>query len=281
MMREYVRDAAGRFARSGRTLAALGKAVEEDMPAKTDLVYVAYDDKLMDTQIAAIVRGDQEEADESLWEWSGESSYMSATEMVDELAKEVVGRWTREDGGDYDDLLDEWQASDERMSAIDMAQSRDESDPMKQLARNSGDVLLRLPIDTLDEDADLDDTTTAEELLDALGFVHTDVNLAAAQEILSEGAYPGAVLIGYALIAVDVEDVYNLPGEGEVEIRNPHVYLGNPFAGSGWAAGPFEGTMRYDRKDLRTDRDAFGYSWTEIAGPVVSAYRGEVAAVTE
>jgi hypothetical protein len=280
-MRTFTRDARGRFASTKRTLAALGREVESEMPAKTELVYVDYRDQLTTEQVAALVRGDWETLDEQVSEWSGPASWDGAVEVVRDLAKEIVRRWEREDGVDYEDLLAEWEQSDEEMSAIDMAQSRDESDPIADLARNTGDVLLRLSIDTLDEDAAFgdEDEPTAERLLDRLGFEHSPANLSAAWEILDNAYYPGCVLMGYALVAVDVEDLYRLPLDGKVTITGPHVYLGNPFAGSGMASGPFEGTLTFDRTDLRTDRDAFGYSWTEIAGPVVSAYRGEIAAV--
>ena len=53
------------------------------------------------------------------------------------------------------------------------------------------------------------------------------------------------------------------------------LLMGNPFTG-GYAesGGTFKARIR--RGDLRTDRDAFGYSWTETAGPVVSYYETEV-----
>jgi hypothetical protein len=282
-MRTYIRDAHGRFASTKRDLAALGREVESEIPATTHLVYVDYRDELTTEQVAALVRGDTDALNESVWDWSGSSSWDGACDLVDELARETVKRWERETGDELDWLLDEWPSSDERMSAIDMAQSRDVSDPIADLARNTGDVLLRIPIETLDEDADFGsiESPLAEDLLDRLAFARTPGNLSAAWEILDNAYYPGCVLMGYALVAVDVQDVYRLPLDGKVTITGPHVYLGNPFAGSGMASGPFEGSLTFDRTDLRTDRDAFGYSWTEIAGPVVSAYRGEIAAVAE
>jgi hypothetical protein len=85
------------------------------------------------------------------------------------------------------------------------------------------------------------------------------------------------------LIGVDLEAVANLPACRMVELRNPHVWLGNPFAGSGWCSEEaFTGTLTVDRADLQTDDDAFGYSWNEVVGGTSpSDFSCEIAAVAK
>lgn len=267
---------------NNRDLRALAGEVESDMPAKVTLIYVDRNDELTDKQVDAIVRGDTDDLWESVSEWEMEARWTGACDAVDDLARDVIRRWEREDDADYSDLHEEFGISDERDALLDLARERDDSDVIGDLARNTGRVLLRMPIDGLDEDASMDDVDAAE-FLRRIGFDATDNNVKHANEILAETSYPGAVRMGYALISVDVSDLWALPidGETEVVIHKPHVYYGNPFAGSGWAAGPFDGTLTYKRNELTSDRDAFGYSWTEIAGPYLPAYDGEVTVKTE
>lgn len=263
-----------------RDIRALAREVENDMPGEVTLVYVDRGDELTKEQVDALVRGDIDTVTESVWDWEGEAQWIGACDTVDGLAKDVVSRWEREDDADYSELMDEWQSSPERDSALDTIRERDESDVIGDLARNTGRVLLRMPIDGMDEDSGLSFTeVTAEDFLLRLGFTETENNVKLAREVIANASPEFSVVMGYALAAVDVSDVYALPfdSDAEVVIRNPHIYFGSPFSGSGWADGPFDGTVTYKRGELRTDRDAFGYGWEEITGGVtLSAYDAEI-----
>lgn len=274
-----------------RTIETLGQAVTEEMDAEYTLVYVEQGQTLPADVVAAIVRGDNEwetDGGERLIEWAGHVAWNSACDAVDELAKEIVRRWEREDStdetdADYDELLEnEWPGSDERQTAIDTIRERDRSDWEGELVRSYGAVLLRVTIPTMTEDAHLGGTPmTHEEFLDLLGFEHTEENMKLAGDVVDNASPEHSMIMGYAVIGVDLDVIDQLPADGQVEIRNPHVWLGNPFAGSGWCDGPFTGTLTVNRDDLRTDKDAFGYSWGEVVGGTyASDYMGEIVRVT-
>jgi hypothetical protein len=259
-----------------------------ELDDKYVLVYNSQGDALPDDVAAALVKGDNEwetKGGEALMEWESEVRWASACDAVDELAKEIVRRWEREDDADYDELLDaEWPGTDERMSLIDTVQDRDGSEWFSELVNHHGAVLLRVPIKAMDEDAELSYTAvTREQFLDLLGFEHTDNNMRLAGEVIDNASPEFSVAIGQALIGVDLAAVANLPASGKVELRNPHVWLGNPFAGSGWCSEEaFTGTLTVDRADLQTDDDAFGYSWNEVVGGTSpSDFSCEVAAVAK
>ena len=85
------------------------------------------------------------------------------------------------------------------------------------------------------------------------------------------------------LYCADVQTFLDLDGEDDsfVRVTNPHLYLGNPLMGSGFVTEePLHGVVQIRRGDLKTDRDAFGYSIEKIYGGVnVSSFEAEVAAV--
>lgn len=276
-----------------RTVETLGAAVAAELDAEYTLIHTYQGQTLDDDVVVALVRGDnpwETKGGESLTEWASEDRRTAADGAVDDLAKDIVRRWEAEDAGeddaedaDYSDLLDnEWPGSDERLSTLDTVMDRDRSTWYEELVQGHGPVLLRVGIATMNEDADLGGTAiTPAAFLDLLGFEHTDHNLTVAAEIIDNASPEFGVAMGYALIAADLHDITSLPAEGKVELRNPHVWLGSPFSGSGWCGDDaLTGTLTVHREDLRTDKDAFGYSWSEVVGGThASYYTGEVVAV--
>jgi hypothetical protein len=173
----------------GRTVEALGEAVEQELDDKYVLVYNSQGDALPDDVAAALVKGEngwETKGGEALMEWESEVRWASACDAVDELAKEIVRRWEREDDADYDEMLDaEWPGTDERMSLIYTVQDRDGSEWFSELVNHHGAVLLRVPIKAMDEDAGLSYMAlTREQFLDLLGFEHTDNNMRLAGEVI-------------------------------------------------------------------------------------------------
>lgn len=256
-----------------RAVAELGAAVTAEMDPAYTLVYVEQGQTLSDDVIAALVRGDNEwetEGGERLTEWASDAADHAAAEKVRDLATKIVRRWEGEDDADYEDLLDEWEISAARDSAIEAVRDRDRSQWYTELATRSGAVLLRVGIPALDEDAGLSfKPMTPAALLDLLGFEHTDHNLTQAAEVVDNASPEYSVVMGYALLGVELTDIIELPGEADRQVRlnNPHVWLGSPFAGSGWCSEEaFTGTLTVRRGDLRTDDDAFGYSWSQVVG---------------
>jgi hypothetical protein len=213
----------------------------------------------------------------------GRVPWDAACDATDQLAGDILRRWEREDDTHFDQLLaEEWPGSDARLSAIDTVRERDRSTWFDTLVTQHGAALLRVPIATMDEDAGLSFTRiTPEKFLALLGFTRTDANMNLAADVINNTSPEHSVAIGYALVGVELDSVNALPTDGQVIIRNPHVWLGNPFTGSGWCDGPFTGSLVVNRGDLRTDKDAFGYSWTEVVGGTsASYYAGEITSVS-
>lgn len=267
-----------------RTVQALGEAVESDLDDEYVLVYNSHRDVLPDDVVAALVTGEnpwETKGGEFLREWENDVCWASASHAVDDLANEIARRWELEDEADYRHLLRcEWPDSDERTSLISIVQDRDHSAWFSEQVNQHGAVLLRVRITALDEDAGLSYTAvTPEQLLDLVGFEHSHHNLRLAGEVVANASPEFSVAIGQALIGLDLAAVANLPEHGTVELRNPHVWLGSPFTGSGWCSEEaFTGMLTVDRGDLRTDDTGFGYSWNDVAGGVCpSDFSGDIA----
>lgn len=258
-----------------RTVAALGEAVTHELDATYTLVY-ADGGELPQDLVAALVRGDEPwdtKGGEQLNEWASETAYLAACQAVNELAKDIVNRWERQDDADYSSLLEhDWSLSDEWRTAVDTVRDRDNSTWYTDMVKQHGAVLLRVGIDAMDEDAGLSFTPmTPQEFLDLLGFEHTDHNLDVADEVVGNASPEFSVVMGYALLGVDLGDFLTMPTDADrvVELRNPYVWLGSAFTGSGWCGEkPFTGTLRVARGTLRTDDDAFGWSWGKVVGGV-------------
>lgn len=260
-----------------RTVAALGEAVTQELDATYTLVYA--DGSLPKDVVAALVRGDdpwETKGGERLDEWASETAYLAACREVDELAKDIVNQWEGQDDADYSSLLEhDWPVSDERDAAVDTVRDRDDSTWYTDMVTQHGAVLLRVGIDAMDEDAGLSFTPmTPQEFLDLLGFEHTDHNLELADEVVGNASPEFSVVMGYALLGVDLADFLTMPTDADrvVELRNPFVWLGSACTGSGWCSQePFTGTLRVARGELRTDDDAFGWSWDKVVGGVSPA----------
>lgn len=271
-----------------RTIAELATAVTEELPDRQSLVFLERGMTLSPDFVNALVRGSnpwETPGGESLTEWAETAQWETASYSVDELARDIVRRWEREDGEGHDGLLDEWNVSDARDDALHLLCERDDARWLDELINGFGRVLLRVGIESMNEDADLGfKPMTHAAFLDLLGFEHTPENLAAAAEVVDNASPEYSVAMGYAVVGVELSAICALPAEGgKVEIRNPHIWLGNPFMGSGWCGDdPFTGTLTVDRAALRTDADAFGQSWDKVVGGAyASSYAAEIAAVVE
>lgn len=247
------------------TASVIADAIIERLDESYDLVYVDYRDEMSDEQVSALVRCDFETLDESRWEWESDNRYESAKHIITELVNDLAREWEL-DGGDLNEILsDENEEWDRVRFEIE---ERDKSDWPKQLARNTGSVLLRLQV--IDEDASYSyEELKPRRVLKDVGLRATRANVENMQRTLNECSPEYSILMGYWIAGADVADIYELPNDPEtvIEIENPYLYLGNPYAGSGFISPrPFEGTIRVKRGDLRTDRDAFGYAVDEVYG---------------
>ena len=214
-----------------------------------ELIYVDRDDKLTDDQVDMLVDGDWEVLWESTWEWESEARWCGWEYVVAELDQDDLEQLT-------DDELDELRY---------IVEDRDVSNPARQLAGQTGMVILRMPIPGMgEEDCE---GRTPRDILAAAGLPETPENVALVQVAMDNACtdFPMA----YIVASVDVGDVYDLGAreDAQVRITNPYIYVGNAYAGSGFVTeDPLEGDVTFRRDELRTDRRAFGYSVDDIYG---------------
>jgi hypothetical protein len=252
---------------SERTRKSLADAIIADLSATYDLIYINQGDQLTDEQVDALVAGDDEKLWDLLSEFELDARDEGLSSVLTDAVKTVIDRWEREDGEDYTDLAAEFEQSEDEEAVREAITERESGDWVKELANGAGDVLLR--ITALDEDHAYDnEDVTPERALADVGLPGTPGNIEVMADTLAECSPEFSVLMGYWIAGVNVGDLLDLPTEvTHVEIVNPHLYLGNPFAGSGWISeDPFEGVVTVARDQLRTDRQAFGYSVDKIYG---------------
>jgi hypothetical protein len=265
-----------------RTTEQLANEIVEQLDEKYDLVYVDHGDRLTEWQVAAIVKGDDETLWEATEEFESEGRHQSVKEIIERDAKDIVNRWEREDDRDYAGLLGDFDHSDDWERVQQELWDRDSGSWVRDLINGTPAVLLRISV--LDEDHGYDHVDVQpEQVLTDVGLPVTEQNAKIMADTLAECSPGFSVLLGYWIVGADVGDLYdlNVTPEAEVEIVNPHLYLGNPFSGSGWISEePFEGIVRVKREDLRTDKDAFGYSVDNIYGGLnASSYSAEIRTV--
>jgi hypothetical protein len=251
-----------------QTCAILADEIIARLDRTYDLVYVDYRSELSAEQLAALVRGDFETLWESLDDYESESRYDSCQQIIDNLMSDVLADWEDATGVDFDYLRDAFWGSEQWDRVRFAIEERDNGDWMRQLCSNTGRALLR--ITAIDEDHGYAfEEVAPERVLEAVGFPVTETNVAIMRATLAECSPEFSVLMGYWIVGADVEEIYKLSDEPDtlLEIINPHLYLGNPFAGSGFISErPLKGSVTVKRSELCTDRDAFGYAVDEIYG---------------
>ncbi|MET0711074.1 MAG: hypothetical protein ABWZ30_01020 [Jiangellaceae bacterium] len=172
---------------------------------------------------------------------------------------------------DYTDVLNDLLGGGEHWDRVREAiEERDSGKWPQELADNSGRVLLRIAIDSIDEDHAYDnEQVEAAGVLERLGLDADEHNLREVQYVLDNASPEYSVLMGYWVFGAEVRQLFDLPVEADtmIEIDGPHLYLGNPFAGSGFVTEhALHATVTVRRDELRTDSDAFGYALDEVYG---------------
>jgi hypothetical protein len=267
----------------------LADAIIADLDERYDLIYINQGDQLTDKQTNAIVRGDTDALWEDLDEWESEARAYGVKYVIDEAVKDVIRAWEREDStddedADYAEIAEEFEHSDAWERVREEIEERDSGKWVNDLVRATPSVLLRIPIDAIDEDhAYSFEPVEPDEVLTRLSMPVTDENRAVIQYVLDNSSPEFSVLMGYWIVGADVKQIWDLPRDedAEVEITDPYLYLGNPFTGSGFISEkPITGTTRVKREDLRTDKDAFGYSVNEVYGGLyASSFEADIKAV--
>lgn len=250
-----------------------------------ELVYIDYRDGLTDEQVAALAAQDWEALDELVEEWLHEVRFEGANYHRAEVMDLVERQWVAAHGEDSEIpslVRSEFELSDWYDELRYEIEERDRSNPIRDLARSTGRVLMRQVVGEARWNvyhSDDDFETRREfviDLLKDLGVPATAYNMECVEMTLAEcGDYVAAMLV----YAVDVGDLYDSMNAEEVEIINPYLYLGNPYMGDGYCQEQLAGKVRIRRDELTTDKGAFGYGWDEVAGVVVSAYECELRSV--
>lgn len=263
-----------------RTVEDLANEIIANLEGSYDLVYVDYRDQLTDKQVAMLVRKDLDGFWESTAEFEADSQYDSIKEIIEAAGREVIDLWEGEDDEDYSHLMAELEGGDEWERIREEIQDRDTSRWADQLASQTGTVLLRIPVPQLDEDhAIFHEEIGAADLMAKLDIPSTDTHRQVIEDLLANADPEYSLLMGYWVVGISVADIYRLEGYSEyVAISNPHLFLGNPFAGSGYLSeDSLSMEIRVKREDLRTDEDAFGYSIEKIYGGVnPSQFEGSI-----
>lgn len=274
----------------GWTLGRFAAEVRAELRPTYQLTYVDRNDQLSPAQVAALVRNDGETLGDSLDEWTADQQHDSATGELEEVAKAVADAWERE----HADVLDEhrdsvdpdavanvvaaWEVSDDREDVRSIIMERDNSDPLRDLARNTPPVLLRIPVGDFDGEgwSKGDDEQPDPYALLAEAGVPLPADAAtvdSAADILANADTEGTVFL---LATVDVCDLWDIQdGDDVVTFDRPSLLLSNVYQGNGFE-GEVRGPVSVKASQLRTDEDAPGYSWQTIAGPVLSAYATDV-----
>lgn len=273
------------------TVKALTRQCLAELDEKYYLVYIDRGDELGRDQVAALARGDFETLWESITDWEGEARHRSASESVNDLVEGIAQRWERTFDVDSADLVAEWESTDDDERLREVIYDRDQSDVIGDLARNTSRVLMRTVVKGEDDCwyggawPNLTPTDVITGLRDAAepGTVlkRNKHNVDVVRSVLNEAFHTNAYLMGMLVYAVDPTELHDLGGNAEyVDIVNPYLYLGNYYMGDGWCSDkPLQGVFRVKREDVRTDRDAPGYGWDEVAGVVTSYYEAEIRPV--
>jgi hypothetical protein len=258
-----------------KTITDLHAEVTADLNDTYTLVDVSQGDSLTDKQVDDLVAGNFEALYESTEEWSSEAESDGAAWHLNEHVAGVLSRWARA-GEEYPaTLAEDYVCSDGWYESMVAIRERDTSTWLADLAANTP-VLLRIKL--IDEDASFDPCQASErDLLAKVGLPVDEENLATAANLLANVSTTIGMV--YVMAGTTADVFLTLPEDGQVRVVSPYLYVGNPFSGSAMVDGPFNGSLVVDRGDLRTDNDAFGYSWNEIAGGVhASSYAAQIQA---
>lgn len=258
--------------------------VIEDMPAKVWLTEVSYDDKFTTTeQIDAVLTATTSpwEASAHLDQWESESRYDSVRYNLDELAKDVVQRWLREDHILPDDLVEEWYATIEWEEARQVMEDRDQSDMYGDLASHTGPVYVRVRIG---EPFIFDGEVTDDLVADIMGgltydTVDEDALEACVRRILPE-CYHGGEHTPFLFGSVDLGEVWQLghDPDAKVTLRGGSLLFEECWNGAGYndrVAPDYSDdnlVVTIPRRDLVSDAGQFGCSWDSVCGFVTGAY---------
>ncbi|MBQ1048466.1 hypothetical protein KBX50_08305 [Micromonospora sp. C51] len=236
---------------------ALYEATVAALNERYELVYVDYRDQLSDRDVQDLLNGDADTVYDRFDEgWLSENRSHGATYEVEQITTEEE-RNLLEEHGRLDDLRLE-------------IENRDESDPVRDMWRNTPHTLMTVKLDhdvpdyTLRPDDEFDEILA--EIANAAG-IDLDGNRDALTDLLANASYGGQLLL---IWHGDAEDAI---GATKATWTDPHLLILNSFNGSGFDA-QVKGAVTRDLKpgDITVDKVRAGYSWHQTACPHPPAY---------
>lgn len=203
----------------------------------------------------------RELAEDALGEWESDCIWHDAGELVDEFRKEREQDDTFDEDFDYDELRDEirYALEEARTQDVQIEWLRDMRQPIVRVMLTDEDH----PDSWVENDEDW----TPERLATLAGIEHSEKNLKACQTIIDNAYYPGTCKMLFLVFRMDIpkeSDGDKVRIAGEVEL-----WACNPFMGDGMA-DTVDIDITLDRSKLATDKEAAGYSYNEVFGPVIS-----------
>lgn len=274
------------------------------------LRFVSYDDRLTKEQVSMILAGQWNDAEDDVDEKFSDNAYEEAVSTARTEINEAVaeGRFDRE----WDDL-----DPDEQDEARHAVEERDDSDPVKDLLRNTPDQLLRTslgrPAERLSEPrwasgSRLDDggfearqEAVAALLKDSGMDVDAPEVKEAIGELVNEGPHEWHEGVQVDVIWYGgIEDAVPTPrgespeteGQKVLEFSRPHILLIDKWNGSGHEVvvpAPLKRTLTrvgYDDEAAPQtgraylDSDTEGYGWDSVAGVYMPAYKDGAPSAT-
>lgn len=217
-------------------LAEVMAEIERRPKYQFELVYIDYRDGFDQEGVDALARGDWETLDGLTDDWIDQARWEGAQALLTDIIGELEDEWD-------ESVLNDWMHTDAAHEAYEAIMDRDESTPLEDLARNSGNVLLRVrPPESGDYTYEDDESE-----------VH------------------------YWIAAVMVSDLWDIwTGNAErVKLTKAYAWRGDVWNGGGWVDDEPTENVIVNRTDLRTDHGASGYSWTEVCGGTSPRYYEE------
>lgn len=211
--------------------------------------------------MSAFIAGDdswREIADDALGDWEADCIWHDAGELCDEYRRGREQDDIYDEEFDYDELRDEirYALEEERTQDVAMEWLQNMRPPLVRVMLTDEDH----PDSWVENDADW----TPQRLATNAGIEHTEKNLKACQVILDNAYYPGTVKMLFLVFRMDLPkdaDGDTVRIKGEVEL-----WATNPFTGDGMA-DTVDVDITIERSKLATDKEACGYSYTEVFGP--------------
>lgn len=251
--------------------AALSALLADALPAHVTLVDVDYRDELTPEQVQSCIEGGsdviREELDGSDWRYEAEMA--SAAYYADNLPSLL---WEL-----YDSDVDF------RDEVLEVLRDRDDSDPVRDMIRQTPSVLMRYAV-AVDVGTDTADAAVFD-VAAALGLSGDEylANRDAIASMLADSApYVGPIYVvwygdpGDVIAATDAHH-YGNPEPSVIQWRDPYLVMLDGMNGAG-ADVQLDAVVSvpWDAGRVCVDSEGPGYSWTEVAGPYEPAYASDM-----